>query len=402
MSKSVSVGNTPRIKIESVGGDLSVVGWDGADLLIKGDDDEIRFEQTGETVSVFSSDDLSLRVPKGASLEFTMIGGDASIRGVMGGCEIKEVAGDLSIRDAGSIALDTIQGDFSLNSAKGNLYVKNSHGDMSLRDVEGNVTIESISDDLSMRAVNGNLYVKNSHGDISIHDVSGDVVIDSVADDLALRGARGDIRVNVGEDVVVYLEPKADAEYSIHAGDDILLVLPKNANATLTMRGDEINVDWQGIENDDATERVVTLGDGSAKINLNAGGEVRVSNRADAGDSADEFGNFAGLNFDWSGFGERISRQVEQATARAAKRVEEATRRAERHAERHVRRGKGGLVVGRWNLDLGGAPKPPTPPSPPSEPVSEDERMAILKMLAEKKITADQAEQLLSALEGGR
>jgi len=47
MSKSLSVGNTPRIKIESVGGDVSVVGWDGADLLIKGDDDEIRFEQTG-------------------------------------------------------------------------------------------------------------------------------------------------------------------------------------------------------------------------------------------------------------------------------------------------------------------------------------------------------------------
>jgi len=403
MSKSLSVGNTPRIKIESVGGDVSVVGWDGADLLIKGDDDEIRFEQTGEAVSVFSSDDLSLRVPRNASLEFTMVGGDASIRGVMGGCEFKEVAGDLSVRDAGSIALDTIHGDFSLNSAKGSLYVKNSHGDMSLRDLDGNVTIESISDDLSIRAVRGNLYVKNSHGDISIHDVSGDVVIDSVADDLALRGARGDIRVNVGEDVVVYLEPKADCEYSIHAGDDILLVLPKNANATLTMRGDEIFMDWQGIENDDATERVVTLGDGSAKITLNAGGEVRISNRADAGDSADEFGNFAGLNFDWSGFGEKISRQVEQATARAAKRVEEAARRAERHAERQVRRGKGGLVIGgRWDWDLKGAPKPPTPPSPPSEPVSEDERMAILKMLAEKKITADQAEQLLAALEGGK
>jgi len=28
--------------------------------------------------------------------------------------------------------------------------------------------------------------------------------------------------------------------------------------------------------------------------------------------------------------------------------------------------------------------------------------MAILKMLAEKKITADQAEKLLSALEGGK
>lgn len=398
MSTSLSVGIAPKIKIESVGGDLSVVGWDGTDLLIKGDEDEIRFEQTGEVVSVFSSDDLSLRVPKGASLEFTMIGGDASIRGVMGGCEIKEIRGDLSIGDSGSVAIDTIQGDFSLNTARGNLHVKNSKGDVSIRDVDGNVTIESITDDLSLRSAKGNLYVKNSHGDISIHGVDGNVLLDSVADDLALRGVGGNIKVNVGEDVVVYLEPKSDGEYSIHAGDDILLVLPKNANATLSIKGEEIFMDWQGMENDaEATQRVVTLGDGSAKINLNAGGEVRVSNRANAGESADEFGNFAGLNFDWSGFGERISRQVEQATARLAKRADEAARRAERHASRHARQG----MVGRWNWDSKGAPQPPTPPTPPSEPVSEDERMAILKMLAEKKITADQAEQLLTALEGG-
>jgi hypothetical protein len=59
-------------------------------------------------------------------------------------------------------------------------------------------------------------------------------------------------------------------------------------------------------------------------------------------------------------------------------------------------------MVGRWNWNLSDTPKPPTPPEPPADPVSEDERMAILKMLAEKKITAQQAEKLLSALEGGK
>ena len=305
----------------------------------------------------------------------------------------------------GAVTIDTIHSDLSLVNAKGDVYLKNIHNDASIRDIAGNLVIDMVSDDLSVRGVKGNLYVKNLNGDASIHDVDGDVVLDSVADDLALRGARGNIKVNVGEDVVVYLEPKADAEYSIHAGDDILLVLPKNANATLTMSGDEIIMDWQGMENDDETDRVVTLGDGSAKISLNAGGEVRVSNRSDAGESADEWGNFAGLNFDWSGFGERISRQVEQATTRAAKRAEEAARRAERHAARHARHvghPKSGLVVGRWNWDFKGAPKPPMPPEPPAEPVSDEERMAILNMLAEKKITAQQAEELLNALDGDK
>jgi hypothetical protein len=366
MAQTISAGKTPRIKVESLGGDLSVVGWDGTDILIKADEDDFRVDQNNDAVTMSCGSDISLRVPKNSTFEFQRIGGDASIRGVLGNIEIQEINGDLSVRDSGSIAIDTIRADFSLRNAKGNLYIKNAHSDVSIRDVEGTVTLES------------------------------------VADDLALRGARGNVNVNVGEDVVVYLDPRPDGEYYVNAGDDILLVLAQNANATLNIQGDEIQFDWPGIENDeDATERTVTLGNGSARITLSAGGDVRVSNRADAGDSADEFGNFAGLNFDWSGFGERISRQVEQATRRAAQRAEEAARRAERHAERQARKWNANVKVGRWNWDLNSQNVPPPPPTP-SEPVAEEERMAILKMLAEKKITAAQAEELLAALEGGK
>lgn len=366
MSKIISVGKTPKIRIESIDGDLSVVGWDGEDVLIKTDEDELSLKQNGDEIAFSSTDDVSLRVPKDSTLFIQRIGGDAALRGVIGNVEIQEIDNDLSMRDVGSVTIGSVESDFSLRGAKGNLYIKNAGGDVSIRDVEGSVTL------------------------------------DSVGDDLALRGARGDIKVNVGEDVVVYLEPTADGVYSITAGDDILLVLKSNANVTLTMSGDEIDVDWPGVENQgDVTERVLVLGDGLARITLSAGGDIRVTNDANAGNSAEEFGNFAGMNFDWSGFGERISRQVEQATARAAKRAEEAARRVERHAERHARRWRGTVNAGPWNWESG--PKGvPTPPTPPSEPVAEEERMAILKMLAEKKISAEQAEQLLNALDGGQ
>jgi hypothetical protein len=362
----ISTGKTPKINIAAIDGDLSVVGWDGEDILIKTDEDELTLQHNGEEVSFSCTDDVSLRIPRDASLFIERIGGDMALRGVMGSIEIKEIDNDLSMRDVGSVRIETIKADFSLRGAKGNLSVKSVGGDVSVRDVEGNI------------------------------------MLDSVADDLALRGARGNVKVNVGEDVVVYLEPKADGAYSITAGDDILLVLKPNANVTLSMNGEEIDVDWPGIENqEDVTERVLVFGDGSAKISLNAGGDIRVTNDAEAGNSAEDFGNFAGMNFDWSGFGERISRQVEQVTARAAKRAEEAARRVERHAERNARRWRGNVRSGPWNWETG--PKGvPTPPSPPSEPVAEEERMAILKMLAEKKITAEQAEQLLNALEGGK
>jgi len=360
MNRTISAGKSPKFKVDVIGGDISVVGWDG-EVLVKGDEDELSLEQNGDVITLTCGGDLSLRVPKGTSFEFNSIGGDASIRGVTGDIQLNEIGGDLSIRDAGPVSIGTIGADLSMRNIKGDVHVKNAGGDVSIRDVEGNV------------------------------------LLDSVADDLALRGAGGNINVNVGEDVVVYLDPKPEGAYSVVAGDDILLVLPQNANATLTVQGDEIDFDWPGIENDeDATERTVVLGNGSAKISLSAGGDVRVSDRADAGEFAEEFGNFAGLNVDWSGFGERISRQVERAT----KRAEEAARRAERHAGRHARKWKANVNVGRWNWDIG-PNGVVTPPSPPSEPVSEDERMAILKMLQEKKITATQAEELLKALEGG-
>jgi hypothetical protein len=366
MSKTISAGKTPRIKVDSIGGDLSVVGWDG-DVLIKSDEDELNFEQNDSELMLTCSGDLALRVPKDSTFEFTNIGGDASIRGVQGSIDLQNIGGDLSIRDAGSVTIGSIGSDFSLRNGKGDVHVRSAGGDVSIREVEGNIQL------------------------------------DSVGDDLALRGAHGDIKVNVGEDVIVYLTPKADGTYSIVAGDDILLVLPVETNATLTMQGDKIDVELPGVEPDgDATERVVVLGDGSAKISLSAGGDVRVSDREDAAEYAEDFGNFAGINFDFSGIGEQISRQAERATARASRRAEDATRRAEeavRRAERHARRGKVGLEIGRWNWDLKGTPKPPIPPT---EPVSDDERMAILKMLSEKKITAEQAEQLLSALEGGK
>ncbi|MBL8101506.1 MAG: DUF4097 family beta strand repeat protein [Anaerolineales bacterium] len=369
MSKTISAGHTPKIMIESIGGDLSLVGWEGDEILFKADEEQMRTSQDGDQVNVSCGDDLSLRVPKSASIFIGNIGGDASIRSLIGDIELKEIGGDLSMRDVNSVSIDTVHADFSLRGAKGNLFIKSANSDVSIRDVDGNVTLET------------------------------------VADDLALRDVRGNVNAKVAEDVVMYLNPQAGNTYSVTAGDDILLVMPPKANATLTLNADDINVDWKGIEDEeDATSRVVTLGDGSATINLSAGGDIRVSNQADAGESAEDFGNFAGIGMDWSGFGERISRRVDQATQRAQRKVEEAARRIEqktREAERRAAgrggRGKVALEVGRWNWDF--APRG-VPMSPKSQ-ASDEERLAILKMLQEKKITAEEADKLLAALEGG-
>jgi hypothetical protein len=51
------------------------------------------------------------------------------------------------------------------------------------------------------------------------------------------------------------------------------------------------------------------------------------------------------------------------------------------------------------------SPMPPVPPAAPARPVkdsrvSEEERLTVLRMLQEKKISIEEAEKLLEALEG--
>src|ERR1043165_6938531 len=85
MAKVVSVGKSPRIKIDAIDGDLSVVGWEGEDVLIKTDEDELTLKQNGEEVLLSSTDDVSLRIPKDSTLWIQRVGGDAGVPGVVVG-----------------------------------------------------------------------------------------------------------------------------------------------------------------------------------------------------------------------------------------------------------------------------------------------------------------------------
>lgn len=377
MSKRLAVSPQPKIRIESVEGDLRLVGWENDEILAKSDDEMLDLQQNGDEVSITCPNDLALNVPRSSLVHILTVNGDMSVRGLAGEFEADTVNGDVSIRDVGAVSLGAVEADFSLRGAQGDVHVKSVGGDASLRDVDGSLALDSVSDDLAVRGVGGNL------------------------------------KVDVDEDVVVHLEPRPGQEYSVVAGDDILLILPPDANATLTLSSDDINVDFPGVQAEEIASRVVTLGDGSAKIRLDAGGDLLVTSREDAAESADEFGNFAGMMFDWgnwgreigqnwgsigSELGERISRRATEAAERAARKAEAAARRTERQMERKFGRhsGRRGARLS-WSWDTSQMPR-----ASKADPVSDEERMTILRMLAEKKITSEEAEKLLSALEGGK
>jgi hypothetical protein len=373
--QTVICGPDPKVRLHSVPGDLRVSGWERDEISARTNGDMLQLTGNERGFDLSCDDDLILFIPLEAELTIESVGGDVDLRGFNGVCQVEQVGGDLSGRNLGSFQAGNVGGNLSLRGAAGDIAATRVGGDVSLRAAQA---------------------------DISLPGVGGD---------LHLRGASGNLSASVGGDAVLYLEPRPDADVMLTAGGDILLRLSPDADVRLELQGggsDSIHVNLPGVAFEEQTwSGGITLGEGRAHIHLVAGGEITVTSQVEEWQSAAEFDfdldvDFPNLPADFSG---QIEREVEYATRqarRAQQHAEVAMQRAQqkaREAERRIQ-AKVNARVGRWGMDWSGAiPRPPRPPAPPLEPVSDEERLTILRMLAEKKITAEEAEKLLAALE---
>jgi DNA-binding transcriptional MerR regulator len=108
---------------------------------------------------------------------------------------------------------------------------------------------------------------------------------------------------------------------------------------------------------------------------------------------------------------ERIQRRAREASERAARRAEEKMRQAQERLERRLaatqqrmqQKARAAEAHARHREQrpgFGWQVAPVEPPSPVQEPVSDEERLTVLRLLEQKKITLEEAEALLAALEG--
>jgi len=390
--KTLTVGANAALVVRPVPGDLRVAGWERSEIMAKTDGEVLDITTQGDQITISCDEDLILYLPRRSPLTVEGVSGDASLQALSGAVTLGPVAGSLTLRDAGDIILDTVAGDLSLRMV-GSLKVGSVSGDFALRGGRGDCTVGSIGSDASLR------------------DVEGKVALDHVGSDLYVRAVGSGVKVVAGSDATLYLDPLPGQEYTITAGDDILLRLPPDANVELHLTGGSagsIHVDFPNVKLDEESQtQTVTLGSGAAKITLTAGDELVVTSRAERWESAADFG--VGLLDGVEviippipplppDFSERINRRLEAAMERAHRKAEVAMRRAEvkvRAAEARSRRMQAHMRVGPWKWDL-----TPHGPVEKGAPVSDEERLAVLRMLQEKKITLEEAEKLLAALEG--
>lgn len=402
--QTLQCGPTPHLHINTVSGNLQVAGWDRNELTLKSDGSQLNVTETGNEFTIVGDSDIILYAPHQAALSIDPVLGDVDLRGISGQISVTSVSGDLEGRSLGNIEIQQVAGD------------------VNLRHIQGDCRLLSVG------------------GDASLAHITGQVSVDGVAADIALRQAQGDVRASAGSDVIMYIIPRPEGRYTISAGSDILLRLPTDANAALDLNAREVRVDTRSFqkassadENIEFGPRQVMLGEGSAKITLNAGANITVTSRAEewaraAPESRGE-GDFFGvppippippippvppippMPHIPANLNERIARKMEHANRKieeanrriaeqTARRAEAAARRAEQKARAAEGRGRMAFVIGggRKHVDIGFQNGQPA--APRSEPITDEERLTILKMLQEKKISLPEAEKLLAALEG--
>ncbi len=375
------------------------------------------------------SGDLALRHTMGVSVQSSS--GDVSVKHCMGDVHVAQIGGDLTVVDAGALTIGNVSGDLVASELQGPASVGNVSGDLSLQGVQGTATTENVSGSARLTAVQGDVTLGNISGDASITGTLGKVSANQVAGDLNVTGASS-VNATASGDANVVFGPEQGAS-TVSAGGDLKCGFVANANATLRIVSGaaDISVNVPGVNQTLAQrEYELKLGNGEAPITLNAGKDVSIGHWEARQHDWPSFDFDFDFDFDpgdmsyvkdWGAYGEHIAerarqaaeraadrarQQAERASAKAAEQAARATRKAEeqvRRAQEQARRAeRRAQFMGRrftpeaaWRPD-----RPSTPPAPPNDPVSDEERLTILRMLEQKKITVEQAEKLLAALSG--
>jgi hypothetical protein len=405
---------SPQIVL-SIYGNLKLSGWDQNEILVKTNPPEmVQMEEDGDTIRIQSQTSAQVFLPAKAHVQ---------VEDVHGNCQFKSLEGDLSINKiGGNLTLDQV-GPINAEKVYGNLSGRTVTGDMTIQTVYGNVTL---------RNVKGRFFVSEK--------LKGNLVLKEVSEVNA--AAHGNCTLSI--------TPVPDHVYDIEAGGNINCRLSEAADADISITSDaqhiHINLpEISGLWSEKSHQ--LTLGAGGAKISLTAKGPVHISQTADDpeaqlngdmewGESLEGIGedinqlidiqmdalqrtlnerlsdlpdtlNSQQVSTDIEEIVEQARQYSNQAAMRAqlkardaakraqeklTRKLEKARQRAEKKARRVPSQRPGSR---RWQPSRTGTPRRGA-----SETVSDEERMMVLKMLEENKITLEEAESLLSALEG--
>jgi DUF4097 and DUF4098 domain-containing protein YvlB len=411
------VAEQVQVYLDDCQGDFVLRGWDESELKIQsqGSLDENTVQQAADVVRLSTLSEGRLFVPRQATVIIGHVAGDLRADGLTGSLEVGRVEGDLRVK-GGTLHVHEVQGDCVITELTGNVTIDAASGDVSLREVAGEAVVRLIGGDLRVRRINGTLRAEEVHGNVHAKNLDGALELARVGGDTVLTNLQGGVKLHQAQgEVVLKTGLASGVSYHVQANGDIALKLslPTSAHLVLEAPSGEIYSTVPLKIEEKAVGRLAGIlgqADKPAEVFLHtSSGNIMLKPLTMF---EDKFPEQAGAHFDarviagmaqahvMAGPGtangdDFLSREAEQALQRAERvriKAERAAERAQRHMARQAER-----IAERWHLTWHGKR---AAPRRAAEPVTEEERLAVLKMLQEGKITAEEANKLLEALEG--
>ncbi len=376
--------------------------------------------------------------------------GDLSAQEIGGKIALAEVAGRLTLRDVSAVQVKRAQSDVEVQNAAGDVVVGRADGTVRLESVEGavalekglgavflrgvrdkvgcdqvngqlhladtgEVTVRQVKGDLTAEEIHGALACQKANGRATLRAVGGSISLGGVDGDLAVEGCGGSLTANCGGSAAL---SKIKGNVLVHAGGEIRCRFDENAGGSvkavcggsLTVEGGPTPVArGPGVHH----FRVGAL---KNSYNLVASSGVHVESDASLAGLGDEEGARGAQ------FAARAQRRAVRSLGRTLRRnIRAAGKRAAAVNWDDARSWKfrfdtdspaagaavrdeathSGFADMDIDVDLDLDLDVDSDSESDSEPVSEEERLTVLRMLAEGKITAAEAEQLLEALGSG-
>ncbi len=236
--------------------------------------------------------DMTISLPRKASVVISTRHGDVSVTGRDGDADITTTHGDVSGTDIhGKVTVDLDQGSAQLSKIGSDVSIRGHANDVSLDDVAGSVrldgefmesvklskiaksvTFKSPLTDIEFSRLDGNLDL--DRGDLQAGNITGPLRLSTRSKDIRLDGMAGDVRLqNENGTVEVHVNKVGSMQVDNRQGD-IQIYLPDKAGfqVSATARGGEVRSDFSDlkIENgDDQASASGNVGGGGPHLVLN-------------------------------------------------------------------------------------------------------------------------------------
>lgn len=402
----ISLEDISRVDILDIGGSMHLSGWNREEIRIKDLGPEIQSEKKKNILEISSPNDVILSVPHNLEVNIKSVSGDVIIKGMRGKLEIRSISGDLIASDVSTLSAGSISGDLIASRIQGDLRVNSVSGDCLIDNVQGQVELKGVSGDIHIDAVAGGIDATASgSGTLNFHpvpwqayrlQVSGDLSITIPADtnaDLSIKSGKQDITIFPGKLDITSHEKKL--EHTLGEGGPAILL---TAGGKVFIIDNEFTV-FTGMK-----MNLDDLGSMAAGFTSETTDYIRKSMSHLEGDLRE---SLSGLSESLEGIGlseerlRELGTQIEETSRKAAEKAQLAAIKAQAKVEKKIAKARSRALKTHEKakqFDLGKFMETESK----KKAVSESERMLILEMLQAKKISAEEAEDLLKALEGKR